>query len=44
MYSADAPAQQLMVATLDGITVLEREGPRTDWQVARRAMARGGWR
>jgi photosystem II stability/assembly factor-like uncharacterized protein len=38
MYSEDAPARQLMVATLDGITVLEREGPRADWHVARRTL------
>lgn len=38
MYRGDAPARELLVATIDGIAVLEREGPSAPWRVARRTL------
>jgi photosystem II stability/assembly factor-like uncharacterized protein len=37
-YGGESPVRELLVATLDGIMVLEREGPGASWQVARRTL------
>jgi photosystem II stability/assembly factor-like uncharacterized protein len=37
-YAGDAPARELLVATLDGITCLARDGVGAEWRVARRAL------
>lgn len=39
VYSADTPSNELLVATVDGITVLKREGGRESWSVADRWLS-----
>jgi photosystem II stability/assembly factor-like uncharacterized protein len=38
VYAGDAPALELAVATLDGITFLARDDAHAEWRVARRAL------
>jgi photosystem II stability/assembly factor-like uncharacterized protein len=38
LHQGDAPPRELLVATLDGVTVLQRETPNADWRSARRTL------